>query len=593
MRRITLLLFLLFSLFVNAQLTVNNTTVTPQQLVQNVLLGSGITVTNVKFNGSTANASVSRDQAGLFNGGVSTNLGINSGVILATGKAQVAIGPNGAGSSSNPTANPLEGDPDLALLSGQTIRNVAILEFDFIPQGQNLSFQYVFASEEYPEYSASTYNDAFGFFLSGPGISGPYSGGARNIALIPSSTTAITINNVNNGTINNGPCNNCNYYVNNTTSGQNPFPGPGSSLIQYDGFTTVLTAAATVQCGQTYHIKLAIANVGDNGYDSAVFIQGGSFNVTPVNLGVDLTGGYSLCLGEVTTLNTGLPASVLHQWSFNGVIIPGATGPTLTINQNGANIPGTYTVIAYPFGPACPVSDSIDVDYFPGPTLTTPPPVSLCDNISPPLFNLNSVIPIIMNGQSISDFENYGFYLTQADAMNDVNMIPMSQWSAFPGTNGQIIYFAGENVPDGTGCRAEVHFNLIQVPCPITNPPDLTLCDDASNDGIAVFNFDPQTPIVLGSLTPSNYVVTYHTSQVDANGDVNAITPTNAYSNISNPQTIYVRREEAANPSNFITSSFQLHVVAQPTVTISGSASICLGSSTNLTFTGTPRLLVL
>jgi len=209
MRRITLLLFLLFSLFVNAQLTVNNTTVTPQQLVQNVLLGSGITVTNVKFNGSTANASVSRDQAGLFNGGVSTNLGINSGVILATGKAQVAIGPNGAGSSSNPTANPLEGDPDLALLSGQTIRNVAILEFDFIPQGQNLSFQYVFASEEYPEYSASGYNDTFGFFLSGPGISGPYSGGARNIALIPSSTTAININNVNNGIINNGPCNNC------------------------------------------------------------------------------------------------------------------------------------------------------------------------------------------------------------------------------------------------------------------------------------------------------------------------------------------------------------------------------------------------
>ncbi|MFY8097451.1 MAG: choice-of-anchor L domain-containing protein, partial [Flavobacterium sp.] len=572
MRRITLLLFLLFSLFVNAQLTVNNTTVTPQQLVQNVLLGSGITVTNVKFNGSTANASVSRDQAGLFNGGVSTNLGINSGVILATGKAQVAIGPNGAGSSSNPTANPLEGDPDLALLSGQTIRNVAILEFDFIPQGQNLSFQYVFASEEYPEYSASGYNDTFGFFLSGPGISGPYSGGARNIALIPSSTTAITINNVNNGIINNGPCNNCTYYVNNTTSGQNPFPGPGSSLIQYDGFTTVLTAAATVQCGQTYHIKLAIANVGDNGYDSAVFIQGGSFNVTPVNLGVDLTGGFSLCYGEETTLNSGLSPSVLHQWAFNGVVIPGATGPTLTINQNGANVPGTYTVIAYPFGSACPVSDSIDVDYFPGPTLTIPPNVTICDYVVPALYNLNSVITAIMNGQNIGDYD-YGFYLTHQDAIDNTNMIPMVQWSAFPGTNGQTIYFGAENIADGTGCRGEVHFQLLQVPCTITTPPDLTICDDATNDGLATFNLNPQTPIVIGSNNPANYIVTYHTSQADANGDVNAISLTNAYSNISNPQTIYVRMEEAANPNNFATTSFQLHVVAQPTVTISGSAS--------------------
>ena len=90
---------------------------------------------------------------------------------------------------------------------------------------------------------------------------------------------------------------------------------------------------------------------------------------------------------------------------------------------------------------------------------------------------------------------------------------------------------------------------------------------------------------------PSNYVVTYHTSQADANADINAITPTNAYSNISNPQTIHVRRE-VANPLNFAYTTFQLHVVAQPTVTISGSASICSGSSTNLTFTGTLMLKV-
>ena len=83
--------------------------------------------------------------------------------------------------------------------------------------------------------------------------------------------------------------------------------------------------------------------------------------------------GWSLCLGESTTLNSGLGASVIHEWYFNGVLISGQTGPTLTINQPVTNTPGTYLVVAYPFGPACPVSDTIQVAYFSGPPLTTPP----------------------------------------------------------------------------------------------------------------------------------------------------------------------------------------------------------------------------
>ena len=266
---ITLFTFLSFTSY--SQLTITNTQ-TPAQLVQNVLLGSGITVSNIKFNGSAANASVLRDQVGHFTNGATTNIGIDTGSLLATGNTSVAIGPNGAGNTTLVTANPVQGDADLALLTTNAVMNKAVLEFDFVPTGQNLSFNFVFASEEYPEWTNTNFNDVFGFFLSGPGIAGIYSNGAINIALIPTTTVPITINNLNNGGANAGPCEYCAYYVNNGT-GTTPAI---NSTIQYDGFTTVIAASATVQCGMTYHIKLAIANVMDSSFDSAVFLQANS-----------------------------------------------------------------------------------------------------------------------------------------------------------------------------------------------------------------------------------------------------------------------------------------------------------------------------
>ncbi|WP_394332336.1 PKD-like domain-containing protein [Flavobacterium indicum] len=171
-------------------------------------------------------------------------------------------------------------------------------------------------------------------------------------------------------------------------------------------------------------------------------------------------------------------------------------------------------------------------------------------------------------------------------------MIPSAQWGAYPGTSGQIVYFGAESFVTGATCRESVPVTLLQVPCTVTTPPNLVVCDDSSNDGFATFNLDPQTPIALGSNNPANYNVTYHTSLSDANGDLNAISPTNSFTNTVNPQTIYIRLEESSNAANFTTTSFQLQVVSQPTVTISGTASICNGGSTNLTFTGTPGALI-
>lgn len=111
---------------------------------------------------------------------------MTNGVPLTTGNAQVALGPNSqAGAAINvPTA--LSGDVDLDLITTNSVEHVSIIEFDFVATGTSLNFDFVFASEEYPEYAIDPdFNDVFGFFLSGPGIAGSFSNGAKNIALIP------------------------------------------------------------------------------------------------------------------------------------------------------------------------------------------------------------------------------------------------------------------------------------------------------------------------------------------------------------------------------------------------------------------------
>jgi len=237
-----------------AQLNIDNTSMTPNQLVQNVLIGSGVTVSNINYSGNIPNS------IGRFSTGNNpTNLGLSSGIILSTGNVLDAPGPNISGSTSG--LNGTGSDPDLSSLVSATIYDAAVLTFSFVPVCNTLKFRYVFGSEEYPEFVGTMFNDVFGFFLSGPGINGPYSNGAINIALIPGTTLPVTINNVNDGSYSQ-------YYVNNAN---------GAS-IEYDGFTTVFTAWAVVTPNQTYNIKIAIGDVGDSSYDSAVFLEEYSFS---------------------------------------------------------------------------------------------------------------------------------------------------------------------------------------------------------------------------------------------------------------------------------------------------------------------------
>ncbi len=263
-----------------AQLVVDNS-LTAEQLVRDVLVGACVEVGTVTFNGLPG--SHLDEQAGTFNG-VNADIGLATGLILATGNIAVALGPNDQGGATMGGSG-AGGDPDLTLLSGVNTNDKAVLEFDFIPAGDVLSFRYVFASEEYNEYVCATVNDAFGFFLSGPGINGPFQNNAINLATLPGSDIPVTINTVNNGTpgsASGGPQNCIDLDPNWTANSIYYTDNGGSMTIQFDGMTVVLTATSPVICGETYHIKLAIADGGDSAWDSGVFIEAGSFSSSPV-----------------------------------------------------------------------------------------------------------------------------------------------------------------------------------------------------------------------------------------------------------------------------------------------------------------------
>ncbi|MDX9752171.1 MAG: choice-of-anchor L domain-containing protein, partial [Flavobacteriales bacterium] len=214
-----------------------------------------------------------------------SDLQMAEGLVLATGDAGCAANP---ALTFCATSTVYPGDPDVALLAGVTTFDACAIEFDCIPLGDTLLLNYSFGSEEYPNYTCSTVNDAFGLFLSGPGIQGPFSNGAVNIATVPGTDIPISINTVNAGSPSwpgdsvtctaadpNWQANSV-YFIDNV-DGQ---------TVAYDGMTVNLTAMAVVQSGETYHFKIAVADGGDAILDSGVFLEAFSYRSTGVSTGV-------------------------------------------------------------------------------------------------------------------------------------------------------------------------------------------------------------------------------------------------------------------------------------------------------------------
>ena len=358
MKRLTLLLVsALLPLLSYSQLTVAPG-LTASQLAQ-ILAGPGVQISNATITGPS-NYYSSFAATG-------TNLGLASGILLTTGNGSVAIGPNSNDDAGTIDFNP--GDQDLENIVGVSTYDAAVLEFDFIPQNDTIQFRYVFASEEYPEYVCSSFNDLFGFFISGPGITG-----TQNIAIIPGTTTPVAINTVNNGIPGlyadpNIPCNNTYpaYYVDNTNG----------TTIEYDGFTTVLTALAVITPCQTYHLKIVITDAGDPAYDSGVFLEEGSLSTTPVlYAGPDR----NYCSGALVPVGNYSSPSWTYSWSpSTGVTNPASPFTTIALNNNGG-IPVTSTYVLTATNGTCVLHDTINLTTFPTPTSAFTPVNQACSS---------------------------------------------------------------------------------------------------------------------------------------------------------------------------------------------------------------------
>lgn len=366
-----------------------NSNVPVNTLVTEVFIGGDCyEVAGISFQGNNS-------ASGTFTNGA-TSISINDGIMLSTGNIANAAGPNnqsGAGNGLNGSAAP---DPDLASIVGGAflLNDVAIIEFDVTPSSDTISFDYVFASEEYCDYTGSTFNDVFGFFISGPGIAGPYTGGAQNIAVLPGSGTPVAINNVNH-------INNPAYYVGNIPAtsfqlfdpdcaGHPTTAGAPVNDCQFDGFTTVLTAMAIVQPCQTYHIKLAIADVGDDAFDSAVFLAANSFEgggVAKVNAVGSVAGSniiYEGCNGGYFEfVRDGLDTSEPVEITF--FLSPSSTA---TSGIDYTPIPVTVTI------PAGQLSVQIPIDAFPDGILEGPESIIL--ELENPCECSNSTVELII-----------------------------------------------------------------------------------------------------------------------------------------------------------------------------------------------------
>ncbi len=329
----------------NAQLQVNET-VTKDSLAK-LITGNGVSISNVDVKCTTTS---SGRGYGSYTGGTNT-MGLTQGLLLTTGRASNAIGPNNdAGKTSSASTDLNSNDTYKKLLEnysgGKKVYEYCLFSFDVIPQGDTIKFDYVFASEEYNEYVNSDYNDVFGFFISGHGITGETNASGRmNIAKVPGTSTSVSINNVNNGKKDagqtpTGPCKNCSYYQNNT-----------GSYTQYDGYTKNLVAYSKVTPCSTYKLELIVADCGDKKFDSGVFIEKIRSNTATVT--ATTVAGIS---DAIEGCNAGIFKFTRPQGSSNAsplsvnYWLSGSAQNGVDYNQIGSTNPIAYRTMVIPAG---------------------------------------------------------------------------------------------------------------------------------------------------------------------------------------------------------------------------------------------------
>jgi gliding motility-associated-like protein len=300
----------------------------------NTLAGPGVLVTGATINCGVDTAG---NGYGIFSVTGPSILGFTGGVVLTSGHAKGLIGPNENGGESgnfnlafpSPSDNI---DLDLEAITGIDSHDACVLEMDLIPTNDTLFFEYQFGSEEYLTFVGTSFNDAFALYVSGPGIAG-----VQNLAIVPGTAgTPVSINNVNDVT-------NSAYYIDN---GDGFSVAPFDSTAQYDGFTTILPAKVAVIPCNSYHLKLAISDMFDQGYDSGVFIKAGSLTSFGIDVAQTTQFGDSIFNSAVEGCNNGLITFTRTPITSFPAVINYSIGGTATPGVDFIPLSGTITIPA-------------------------------------------------------------------------------------------------------------------------------------------------------------------------------------------------------------------------------------------------------
>ncbi|WP_296312464.1 T9SS type B sorting domain-containing protein [Winogradskyella sp. UBA3174] len=556
MKQILALSALLLSLFTYSQnIFVDSQTLTPQQLIEDILIDSdcitNITVTNVvggDFNGA--------DQSYGFFDATGTTFPFQSGVVLSTGRLANVPGPNNTLSDDNATGWIGDEDLEIALDETNTI-NATILEFDFTSVATQISFRYLFASEEYQENNPNScqFSDLFGFLIRPATAQTPY----ENIALVPDTNIPVKATTVTPGVPGSCPPQNETYFG--SYNGVN-------SPINFNGQTAVLTARATVIPNQTYHVKLVIADEQNFRFDSAVFLEAGSFQLS-TDLGPNrlIITENSLCEGETLDLVVNESGSPSYDWFRDGVLVQST--PTGCINCGIYTVTeaGTYTV-EVGLNNTCISFGDVDIEYAPLPVGQDSILIE-CDSNQDGIttYNLFEAESDLTPNNGLSAVAN--FFITEADALANIN--PITTATNFENTDPfQTVFVRIINQAD---CSIVVQLELQTSNNSITIP-DLGGCNESDLDGFGIFNLPDIEGSILSQI-PTNADVTYYETETDALNGTNALP--NSYENITaDSQTIFVKINN--NNQCFGISIVNLVVLYTPVLQADESVFYCINT---------------
>ncbi|MBO3116207.1 T9SS type B sorting domain-containing protein [Winogradskyella sp. DF17] len=527
----------------------------PQELIEDVLIGSDciydVVVTNVvggNFNGTD-------ESYGYFDASGS-NFPLANGIVLSTGRLQNVEGPND--SLSDDDAPGWVGDDDLEriLNESQTI-NATILEFDFTSaEASQISFRFLFASEEYQEGNNNTcrFSDLFGFLIRQANEQ-EYD----NIALIPDTTTPIKVTTVHSGIPGSGGCAPINEDYFGSWNGIN-------APINFNGQTKVLRAVADIIPNVRYHVKLVIADHINYRYDSAVFLEAGSFRLS-ADLGPNRlnANNNALCENETLTLTSSVPGTGngTYTWFRDGVQLIDETNPTLDVST-----PGTYSLELFN-GINCTFFGEVVIEYSSNPIVANTTLINCdvdLDGYS--TYDLYDATNAITSGDSLLNVVDFFELFIDANQNNN----PITNPNSY--NNTSILQTVYARVENSNSC-----YSIAEVVLDVANNQvvldDYEICDE-NNDGYAIFNAtDIENFIQSQNTIPAESGIALYSSQDDMINQTNPIIGM-FENNMPNEETLYVQITN--NGNCYAYSNIDLVVNPTPQLEPDENLYYCLNS---------------